>query len=120
MTKQAVRTKTTDFGSSCIMRISKCRSVYMYVRVCVCVFRGFRYIDLFLHAKEQKPPFVNIVCCNHKTIPHAILSHHSNHEQYSTAQNYVRTTLHGAICRGQLLCCPPPPPPRNIQTQFSL
>ena len=110
MIKQAVRTKTTAFDSSCIMRISKFTSVYMCVCLCVCLFRGFRYIDLFLHAKEQKPPFVNIIWCNHKTIPHAILSHQSTHEQYSIAQNYVRTTLHGAICRGQLLCCPLPPP----------
>ena len=116
--QQAFRTKTTGFGNSCIVRISKCRALYMCVCVCVCLFRGFRYIDLLLHAKEQKPPFVNIVCCNHKTIQHAILSHQSTHEQYSIAQNYVRTTLHGAICRGQLLCCPPSRPPVIYKPNF--
>ena len=101
-------------------RVRACVCVCVGVLVCVCVCLADFDIDLVLQAKEQKPPFVNIVCYNHKTIPHAMLSHHSTYEQYSIAQNYFRTTLHGAICRGQLLFCPPPLPHRNIQTQFSL
>jgi len=98
----------------CVWCVCLCVVCVFVCGVCVCVCFADFDIDLLLHTKEQKPPFVNIVCCNHKTIPHAILSHHPNNEQHSIAQNYFRTTLHGAICRGQLLCCPPPTLPPVI------
>jgi hypothetical protein len=56
--KKVGDTKTTFINGSCIKRFSKCRWL--------CVCGRFRYFNLLIDVQAKKPPFVNMVCCNHK------------------------------------------------------